>query len=84
VSRKVTDSDVGASCTSSEGDVSPVVHDHRNGERHQRARCEEQVARIEILESKLDHGRTAAHGRGSTRVEAIDPVSEVVCDGDQS
>ena len=53
------------------------------GRRYQRAGNEEQVTRVDILESKLDHGRTAAHGRGCTRTKAIDAVAEVVGDGDQ-
>jgi hypothetical protein len=84
VGRNVADAHVSTSRTSSQRHVNAVIDDHRNRERHQGASSDEQVARIQILESKLDHGRTAAHGRACTLAQSIDAVPKVVSDGDQS
>jgi hypothetical protein len=81
--RNVTDSDVSAGCTSSERNIGAVVDDHGNRQRYECARRDEHVARIQILESKLDHRRTAAHRRGGTLAESVNAVAKVVGDGDQ-
>jgi len=80
----VADPNVRTGSTRSQRHVRPVVHDHRNREGHQRARHDEQVARIEILEAKLDHGRAPAHGPGSARAQTVDAIAQIIRDGDES
>jgi len=80
----VADTNVRTGSTGGQRDVRPIVDDDRNRQGHQCARHDEQVARIEVFEAKLDHGRAPANCRGGTRVQPVDTIAQIIRDGDET